>query len=140
MDNKEETVSEPVAAPKIGTGLAGPGRPKKARTQDLEKQAEPLNKRVDSLRYSSSVLASRLAHEIRETLDSTLPKKEKARLVRELTWSYGVLLDKASGGTDNGMVEIKFPAEVLAALKVGVALQVAPKPVIQPPVIVQSTS
>lgn len=91
------------------------------------KPAEPLEKRVETHRHKACTLADRLAEEIRLTLDSGLPKKEKARLVRELTWSYGVLFDKASGGESSSVVKIQLPADILGALKIGIALQVAPK-------------
>lgn len=111
----------------IGTGLAGPGRKKVPKTGNLDKPSEVLEKRIETHRHKACTLADRLAEEIRLTLDSTLAKKEKARLVRELTWSYGVLFDKASGGESSATVKIQLPADILGALKVGIALQVAPK-------------
>lgn len=89
--------------------------------------AQPLEKRIETHRHKACTLADRLAEEIRLTLDSGLAKKEKARLVRELTWSYGVLFDKASGGESSSVVKIQLPADVLGALKIGIALQLAPK-------------
>lgn len=129
-----ETVSETAQAitstpikKAIGSGLAGPGRRKVVKTGNLDKPTEILEKRIETHRHKACTLADRLAEEIRATLDSTLPKKEKARLVRELTWSYGVLFDKASGGESSSTVKIQLPADILGALKIGIALQVAPK-------------
>lgn len=102
------------------------------------KSSELLEKRVETHRHKACTLADRLAEEIRLTLDSGLPKKEKARLVRELTWSYGVLFDKAAGGESSATVKIQLPADVLSALKIGIALQVAPKASIEPQAIVVS--
>lgn len=115
-----------------GRGNLIPGGKKRhiKTTPVLGLQTEPLEKKVKGLRYRSAVLAERISEEIRSLLDSRLPKKDVARLVREFTWSYGVLFDKAAGSLDASLVKIQFPSQALESMKLGIALQVAPKPVL----------
>jgi hypothetical protein len=90
---------------------------------DLEKfKAQSLDKHGESLRYRSAYMANLIAEDI-SALFRKRGKKDVNQL-KGLVWSFGVLADKALGGTSTEAVTVRIPAKLLENVKAAIAIQI----------------
>ena len=106
---------------------AGPGRPKRRKIEGYEKHLTP-QEVIRNLQEEAANLARKIVAQTHAMLDRGELKKSEINDLRQLATSFGIFFDKVAKDNDEPIIQIKLPQQVLDALRVGVALQIAPKP------------
>ena len=125
--NNETTRKTEWTLPTGGKGKPGPGRPKRRKIEGYAKDVTP-QEGIRNLQEEAANLARKIVVQSNVLLDRGELKKSEINDLRQLATSFGIFFDKVAKDNDEPIVKIKFPQQVLDALRVGVALVVAPKP------------
>ncbi len=102
------------------------GKTRKASLPDqAEHRSQSLEKHGESLRYRAAYVANLLADDMVRVFRYT--GKKDAKLLKDLVWSFGVLVDKATGGANTEAMTIRIPAKLLDNVKAVIAIQAEKK-------------
>lgn len=119
--------SSPAISQKTRSNL--PKDSAKTRKASLPDQAEhrsqSLEKHGENLRYRAAYVANLLAEDMIRAFRYV--GKKDAKLLKDLVWSFGVLVDKATGGTNTEAMTIRIPAKLLDNVKAVIAIQAEKK-------------